>query len=67
MEYATMEMTKSEQIRIGLQKSFQSGKSAKVSTPVTATVLVRPVNSRLIQQKLKFSLSSLSDFPKATV
>lgn len=31
-EYATMEMTKSEQIRIGLQKSFQSGKSAKAST-----------------------------------
>lgn len=27
-----MEMTKSEQIRIGLQKSFQSGKSAKAST-----------------------------------
>ena len=27
-----METTKSEQIRIGLQKSFQSGKSAKAST-----------------------------------
>jgi len=27
-----MEMTKSEQIRIGLQKSFPSGKSAKAST-----------------------------------
>lgn len=27
-----MEITKSEQIRIGLQKSFQSGKSAKAST-----------------------------------
>lgn len=27
-----MELTKSEQIRIGLQKSFQSGKSAKAST-----------------------------------
>jgi hypothetical protein len=31
-EYATMEMTKSEQIRAGLQKSFQSGSSAKAST-----------------------------------
>lgn len=31
-KYVTMEMTKSEQIRIGLQKSFQSGKSAKAST-----------------------------------
>jgi len=31
-EYATMELTKSEQIRIGLQESFQSGKSAKAST-----------------------------------
>ena len=31
-ECATMELTKSEQIRIGLQKSFQSGKSAKAST-----------------------------------
>lgn len=27
-----MELTRSEQIRIGLQKSFQSGKSAKAST-----------------------------------
>ena len=31
-EYATMEMTKSEQIWAGLQKSFQSGSSAKAST-----------------------------------
>lgn len=31
-EYATMGMTKSEQIRAGLQKSFQSGSSAKAST-----------------------------------
>lgn len=31
-EYATMEMTKSEQIRAGLQKSFQSGSSAKALT-----------------------------------
>ena len=31
-EYATMEMTKSEKIRAGLQKSFQSGSSAKAST-----------------------------------
>lgn len=31
-EYVTMDMTKSEQIRIGLQKSFQSGRSAKAST-----------------------------------
>lgn len=30
-EYATMEMSKSEQIRAGLQKSFQSGISAKAS------------------------------------
>ena len=31
-EYVTMKMTKSEQIRAGLQKSFQSGSSAKAST-----------------------------------
>ena len=31
-EYVTMELTKSEQIRAGLQKSFQSGSSAKAST-----------------------------------
>ena len=31
-EYATMEMTKSEQIRAEPQKSFQSGLSAKAST-----------------------------------
>ena len=31
-EYATMKTTKSEQIRTGLQKSFQSGSSAKAST-----------------------------------
>lgn len=31
-EYVTMEMTKSEQIRVGLRKSFQSGSSAKAST-----------------------------------
>ena len=30
-EYVTMKMTKSEQIRAGLQKSFQSGSSAKAS------------------------------------
>ena len=31
-EYVTMKMTKNEQIRAGLQKSFQSGSSAKAST-----------------------------------
>ena len=31
-EYVTMELTKSEQIRVGLRKSFQSGSSAKAST-----------------------------------
>lgn len=31
-EYVTMELTKSAQIRAGLQKSFQSGSSAKAST-----------------------------------
>lgn len=31
-EYVTMELTKSEQIRAGLQKSFRSGASAKAST-----------------------------------
>lgn len=31
-EYDTMEMTRSEQIKAGLQKSFRSGKSAKAST-----------------------------------
>lgn len=31
-EYVIMELTKSEQIRAGLQKSFQSGASAKAST-----------------------------------
>ena len=31
-EYVTMELTKSEQIRAGLRKSFQSGTSAKAST-----------------------------------
>lgn len=31
-ENVTMELTKSEQIRAGLQKSFQSGTSAKAST-----------------------------------
>jgi len=31
-EYVTMELTKSEQIRAGLQMSFRSGKSAKAST-----------------------------------
>ncbi len=31
-EYTTMEMTKSEQIRAGPQKSFQSSSSAKAST-----------------------------------
>lgn len=31
-EYVTMDLTKSEQIRAGLQKSFQSGSSAKALT-----------------------------------
>lgn len=31
-EYVTIELTKSEQIRAGLQKSFQSGSSAKALT-----------------------------------
>ena len=31
-EYVIMELTKSEQIRAGLRKSFQSGSSAKAST-----------------------------------
>lgn len=31
-EYVIMEMTKSKQIRAGLQKSFRSGSSAKAST-----------------------------------
>ena len=43
-EYATMKMTKSEQIRAGLQKSFQSGSSAKASTVATVTGLPHPVN-----------------------
>jgi len=31
-EYVTMELTKSERIRAGLQRSFQSGTIAKTST-----------------------------------
>ena len=41
-EYVTMELTKSEQIRAGLQKSFQSGSSAKASTACYGYRLIPP-------------------------
>lgn len=61
-----MELTKSEQIRNGLQKAFRAADLPTHLLPVMATALVRLVNSQLIRQKLKLSLSSLIGSPKAT-
>ena len=41
-EYVTMELTKSEKIRAGLQKSFQSGSLAKALTVATAIEFLMP-------------------------
>lgn len=54
-EYVTMELTKSEQIRAGLQKSFQSGISAKASTVCygykttrTGELVIDPIEANIV-------------------